>query len=161
MQPQGSRGPRRRAATRTQRQPDRGPTARQPVDGAPASKADALIHGWTGRALAVRPGQRADLLQHTRDVGHRPVFDDLAVADAVDRDAFGLDLPVRRGDAEEFSCVHTAADDVADDEISLRDLQPDLMTPGSSDPKDLCRLLHSLTVQADARDRRIVGDEVV
>ena len=108
-----------------------------------------------------RRGQHADLLQHTRDVGVGPVFDDLAVADAVDRDAFGLDLSVRRGDAKEFSRVHATAENLADDEITFRDLHPDLMNPGSGNPKDLRRLLHSLTVEADSGNRRIVRDEVL
>jgi len=66
-------------------------------------------------SLAGRPRQHADLLQHPRDVGDRPVFDDPAVANAVDRDAFGLDLLVRRGDAQEFSRVDAAAEDLTDD----------------------------------------------
>ena len=89
------------------------------------------------------------------------VFDDLAVADAVDRDAFGLDLSVRRRDAKEFSRVHATAENLAHDEITFRDLHPDLMNPGSGNPKDLCRLLHSLTVEADSGNRRIVRDEVL
>jgi hypothetical protein len=40
---------------------------------------------------AVRTRQRAHLLEDTRDIADRPVFDDLAVADPVDRDTFGLD----------------------------------------------------------------------
>ena len=37
-------------------------------------------------ALGRRPWQRAHLLQHARDVGDRPVFSDLAVAHAMDRE---------------------------------------------------------------------------
>jgi hypothetical protein len=66
--------------------------------------------------------QRADLLQHPDDIGHRPVLDDLAVADPVDRDALGLDLLVRRGDPEQLSGMHAPAQDVAHHEIVLRDL---------------------------------------
>lgn len=49
--------------------------------------------------LGRRPWQGAYLLRFARDVGDRPVFDDLCVADAMDRDPFGLDIPVRRGDS--------------------------------------------------------------
>ena len=44
---------------------------------------------------------------------------------------------------------------------ALRDLQPDLVPSWSRDTEDLRRLLHPLTVQADAGDRRIVRDEIV
>src|SRR5215218_3526347 len=37
--------------------------------------------------LPRRAGNRAHLLEDARDVGHRPVFDDAPVANAVDRDA--------------------------------------------------------------------------
>src|SRR6266511_3605448 len=111
--------------------------------------------------LAGRSRQHADLLQLTRDVGDRPVFDDLAVTNSVNHNAFGLDLFVRGGDAEELSCVDAAAEDLADDEIILGNLHPDLVTPGSRYPEDLCRLLHSLTIQANAGNRRIVRDEIL
>jgi hypothetical protein len=50
-------------------------------------------------ALGGRPWQRAHLLQYTGDVADRPVLNDLAVADAMDHDAFGLDLPISRWDS--------------------------------------------------------------
>jgi hypothetical protein len=62
----------------------------------PKHSSVGLVREW--RVLAGRAWQRADLLQHPRDVAHRPVFDDLFVLDAVDRDAFGLDVLVCRGD---------------------------------------------------------------
>jgi len=47
-------------------------------------------------ALLAGAGDHAQLLQHASDIGYRPLFDDLPVADAVDHDAVGFDFPVRR-----------------------------------------------------------------
>src|SRR5256885_791756 len=57
--------------------------------------------------------------------------------------------------------MHAAAQDVAHHEIVLRDLHSDLVTARRRDAKDLCCLLDSLAVKADAGDRRIVRDEVL
>jgi hypothetical protein len=65
--------------------------------------------------LPCRAGQDADLLQDTRDVHNRPILNDLAVADAMDRNPVGLDFLVRRGDPHKFPLVHASAHDAADD----------------------------------------------
>ena len=46
-------------------------------------------------------------------------------------------------------------------EVAFGDLQNDLVTPGRRDSKYLGRLLHSFAVQADARNRGVVRDEVL
>src|SRR4029453_6994331 len=51
--------------------------------------------------------------------------------------------------------------DMARDEVSLRDLNRDLVAAGTRDAKDLRRLLHSLAVKAHAGQRGIVRDEVL
>src|SRR5712691_872405 len=79
----------------------------------------------------------------------------------MNRDPFGLDFLVRRGNPEEFACVHTTTYDLADNQVALRDLHPDVVTARSCDTKDLCRLFHSLTIQADAGNRRIVRNEIL
>src|SRR5438128_2018794 len=68
-------------------------------------------------AVSIDAGHHTVLLQCARDVGDRPVFDDLPLANAVDHDSRGFDLLVRRGDSEQFALVHVVADDVADDEV--------------------------------------------
>jgi hypothetical protein len=55
----------------------------------------ALFGATRFERLAGRPGEYAHLLQHPCDVYHRPVFNDLAVADTVNRNAFGLDTGAR------------------------------------------------------------------
>ena len=96
-----------------------------------------------------------------RDVYDRPVLNDLAVTDAVDRNPVGLDFPVRPGDSEELSLVHASPQDVAYDEIALRHLHQDLVASRSCDTKDLRGLLHPVTIQADARNRGIVRYETL
>ena len=112
-------------------------------------------------ALRRAGAERSDLLQHAGDVGHRPVFDDLPIADAVDRNSLRFDGLVRRGDPKQLSLVNTAAHDEADHEVAFGDLQNDLVTAGRRDSKYLGRLLHSFAVQADARNRGVVRDEVL
>jgi hypothetical protein len=48
-----------------------------------------LDRGWSSREAAVSTGagHHTKLLQYARDVGDRPIFDDLPLADAMDRDA--------------------------------------------------------------------------
>src|SRR5688500_15344841 len=70
---------------------------------------------------AVRPRYRPHLLEDTRDVSDRPVFDDLAIADAMDGDTLGFDVLVRRRDPEELPRVYAPAHDVAHNEVILRD----------------------------------------
>jgi hypothetical protein len=96
--------------------------------------------------LAGRARQRAHLLQHARDVGYRPVFDDFAVANAVDRDPVSLDFLVRRWDPEKFARVHAATNDATHDEVAFGYLHRDFVASGSRDTKDLSRLLHSLAI---------------
>src|SRR5205823_14690715 len=86
--------------------------------------------------------QCTDLLQDACDVHYRPILNDLAVTDAVDRDPFGLDLPVRRRNSEKFTLVNASAHDVADDEIALRHLHGDFVASRGSHTEDLRRLLH-------------------
>jgi hypothetical protein len=76
--------------------------------------------------------------------------------------AIGFDFLIRRGDSEQLSRVHATGHNVADDEIALGDLGPDLVAcPWSRDTKYLCPLLHSLTVEADAGIQEVVRDEVL
>ena len=56
--------------------------------------------------------------------------------------------------------MHPEADDMANNEVLLCDLHPDLVTPWSRDTKVLCRLFHPFTVQADARKWRVVRDGI-
>ena len=53
------------------------------------------------------------------------------------------------------------AHDVADHEIVLGNLHPDLVSPRSSHPKYLCRLLHPIAVQAHPWNRSVVRDEIL
>ena len=76
------------------------------------------------------------------------------------RDALGLDRLVRGGDPEQLARVHTASDDVADDEVVLGHLKRDLVPAGRREAEDLRGLLHPLAVEAHAGDRRVVRDEV-
>ena len=57
--------------------------------------------------------------------------------------------------------MHPTPDDLADNEVALGHLHPDLVTPRCGYTKDLCCLLHSFAIQADARNRRIVRDEIL
>lgn len=77
----------------------------------------------------------------------------------MDHDAFGFNFLVRRGDSKQLSCVQAAAHDLADHELALRDLHPNLVARAQSrDTKEFGAPLQSLTVEADAGMQRIVRD---
>jgi hypothetical protein len=57
--------------------------------------------------------------------------------------------------------MHASAHDVADDQIALRHLHPDLVTSRKCDAKDLGRLLHPVTIQADAGSWGVVRYEIL
>jgi hypothetical protein len=112
-----------------------------------------------GRVAQLRPvfdnverrSEEANALRGSCQVCECPaaaVFDDLSVADAVVRDAVGLDLVLVAGDAEQFARVHPAADDAADDEVILGDLEWDLVLPRCRKPEDFRRLLQPVAVEA-------------
>src|SRR5581483_9095523 len=68
----------------------------------------------------------------------------------MDCDAVALDVPVRRRDPEKLAGVHAAADDAADDEVALRDLERDLMTSGRC-PAEECLVRVGRHVGLDTR----------
>ena len=126
----------------------------------------ASRHGYECRperevSLSRRTRERAHLLEHTGHVGDRPVLGDLPVPDPVDGKALGLDLVSRSRDAEQLAGVCALAEDVADDEVALGDLHPDLVPAWRRLAEHLGSLLDPVTVGRAARKRRIVDDDVL
>jgi hypothetical protein len=94
-------------------------------------------------------------LEHARNIRDRPVLDDLAVPNPVDRKTLSLDLVPGRRDPEQVARVHAFAKDVTDDEIALGDLHPDLVPAGGRLTEHLGRLLDPVAVRRAARKRRV------
>src|SRR5438105_413287 len=73
------------------------------------------------------PRQRAYLHEDSRNVGYRPVLDDLAVANAVDRNTFGFYFFIGGRDTHEFAGMQAATPNMTYDKVVFGNLKGYLM----------------------------------